>query len=131
MKGELEELRQKMTAIYLEAGLTPPSNREMMEKLGGKPAVTSVLNVMLKEGVLVKVAEDLCFHREALDRLKEDYRKLLQQKGKSTPTDFKELTGLSRKYIIPAHRVFRRRKIHDPGRRSPGAPGRRKIRGII
>ncbi len=106
LKGELEELRQKITAIYLEAGLTPPSSREVIEKLGSKPAVTSVLNVMLKEGVLVKVAEDLYFHREALDRLKEDYRKLLQQKGKSTPTDFKELTGLSRKYIIPLIEYF-------------------------
>jgi len=51
------------------------------------------------------------FHREALDRLKEDYRALLIKDGKATPATFKELTGLSRKFIIPLMEYFDKTKL--------------------
>jgi len=44
--------------------------------------------------------------RQALTRLREDYKNLLRKEGKATPASFKELTGLSRKYIIPLMEYF-------------------------
>ncbi len=111
LKGELEDVRHKIERIYDDAGLTPPSLKELMEALGGAPSVENVLKVMLKEGVLIKVTEDIYFHRDALDRLKKDYRELLVKEGKSTPTNFKEMTGLSRKYIIPLMEYFDKIKL--------------------
>jgi selenocysteine-specific elongation factor len=63
--------------------------------------VSSVLNVMLKDGSLIKINEDLNFDQEVLAKLREDYKNMLLREGKSSPASFKELTGLSRKYIIP------------------------------
>ncbi|MCX5844915.1 MAG: SelB C-terminal domain-containing protein [Deltaproteobacteria bacterium] len=61
---------------------------------------------MFKEGSLIKINEDLYFHREVLLRLRENYKNLLLRDGKATPASFKELTGLSRKFIIPLMEYF-------------------------
>ena len=107
LKGELEDLRSKIAQAYIDAGLTPPSIKELMEKYAGQKGLAeSVINVMLKEGSLVKINEDLYFHKEVLTRLREDYKNLLVRDGKATPASLKELTGLSRKFIIPLMEYF-------------------------
>lgn len=107
LKGELEDIRSKIAEIYMDAGLTPPSIKELMEKFAGQRSLAeSVINVMLKEGSLIKINEDLYFHKEVLTRLREDYKSLLVRDGKATPASMKELTGLSRKFIIPLMEYF-------------------------
>jgi selenocysteine-specific elongation factor len=107
LKGELEDLRSKIAQIYMDAGLTPPSIKELMEKYTGQKGLAeSVINVMLKEGSLIKINEDLYFHKEVLNKLREDYKNLLTRDGKATPASMKELTGLSRKFIIPLMEYF-------------------------
>ena len=107
LKGELEDIRSKIAEIYMDAGLTPPSIKELMEKFAGQRSLAeSVINVMLKEGSLVKINEDLYFHKEVLTRLREDYKSLLVRDGKATPASMKELTSLSRKFIIPLMEYF-------------------------
>ncbi|HPL63809.1 MAG TPA: selenocysteine-specific translation elongation factor [Syntrophales bacterium] len=103
---ELQEIREKVLRIYLEAGATPPSVRDVLERFERKQSVMDVLNVMLKEEKLVKISEDMFFHREALEKLKSSYGDLLKKKGKAAPPDFREITGLSRKYIIPLMEYF-------------------------
>jgi selenocysteine-specific elongation factor len=107
LKGELEDLRSKIAQVYTDAGLTPPLIKELMEKYAGQKGLAeSVINVMLKEGSLVKINEDLYFHKEVLNKLREDYKNLLTRDGKATPASMKELTGLSRKFIIPLMEYF-------------------------
>jgi selenocysteine-specific elongation factor len=107
LKGELEDLRVEISGIYTGAGLTPPTVKELMEKFAArKNLAESVINVMLKEGSLIKINEDLYFHRDVLLRLRENYKNLLLRDGKATPASFKELTGLSRKFIIPLMEYF-------------------------
>jgi len=107
LKGELEDIRSKIAEIYMDAGLTPPSIKELMEKFAGQRSLAeSVINVMLKEGSLIKINEDLYFHKEVLTRLREDYKSLLVRDGKATPASMKELTSLSRKFIIPLMEYF-------------------------
>jgi selenocysteine-specific elongation factor len=107
LKGELEDLRSKIAQTYIDAGLTPPSIKELMEKFVGQRSLAeSVINVMLKEGSLIKINEDLYFHKEVLTRLREDYKSLLVRDGKASPASMKELTGLSRKFIIPLMEYF-------------------------
>jgi selenocysteine-specific elongation factor len=60
-----------------------------------------IFQLLLKEGELVKLADDLVFHRAALVRLRE---LVLQYKSRSNRLNvaaFKEITGLTRKYAIP------------------------------
>jgi selenocysteine-specific elongation factor len=66
----------------------------------------NVLKVMVSEGILIKVGEDLYYHRDIIRKLREDYRNLLIRDGKSTPATFKDMTGLSRKFIISLMEYF-------------------------
>ncbi|HUH66852.1 MAG TPA: selenocysteine-specific translation elongation factor [Syntrophales bacterium] len=107
LTGDLEEVRSRITQIYVDAGLAPPTTKEILEKFADrKNLAQSVINVMLKDGSLIKISEDLYFHKDNLSKLREDYKKLLQKDGKATPASMKELTGLSRKFIIPLMEYF-------------------------
>ncbi len=112
LQGELEELREKIALIYRDAGLAPPVTKEVLLRFADrKGPVESVLGVMLKEGSLVKVNEDLLFHKEAIQKLRDDYKQMLIREGKASPVNFKELTGLSRKYVIPLMEYFDMTKL--------------------
>ena len=112
LADDLEELRTELARLYRESSLTPPAAKEVLEKFAtGKGQAANVLEVMLKEGLLIKVTADLYFHSEALGKLRKAYRELLLQAGKVDPAGFKELTGLSRKFIIPLMEYFDMTKL--------------------
>jgi selenocysteine-specific elongation factor len=112
LKGNLGDLGGRIEKLYRDAQLAPPSVKEVLETLGGKKVeIVSVLGVLLNEGVLVKVTEELYFHGEPLNKLREDYTAALARDGKATPATFKDLTGLSRKYIIPLMEYFDATKL--------------------
>jgi selenocysteine-specific elongation factor len=112
LKGELGGLRSEIAELYINAGLMPPTLREIMTTFSDQRDRTeNVLGVMLKEGALVKINEDLYFHRDVIHQLRESYKNLLQKDGKATPASFKELTGLTRKFIIPLMEYFDMTKL--------------------
>ena len=100
---EEAQAKQQIEQAFAGAGLAVPSLKEVLGKL---PVETrraqKLLQILLREQVLVKVSEDLVFHRTAMLRLREllaDYKK---KKGDRLSVGaFKELTGISRKYAIP------------------------------
>jgi selenocysteine-specific elongation factor len=65
--------------------------------------------MLLRQGKLVKIGDDLVFHRSALDDLR---GRLAAWKGQrlSVPR-FKELAGVSRKYAIPLLEYLDRERI--------------------
>jgi selenocysteine-specific elongation factor len=107
LKEEMGNLREELSAVYREGGLAPPTAREVLERFPDrKKEIASLIQVMTREGDLVRISEDLHFHRDALMRLREDYRQLLLREVQATPASFRELTGLSRKFIIPLMEYF-------------------------
>ncbi|MCK9274920.1 MAG: selenocysteine-specific translation elongation factor [Syntrophales bacterium] len=102
LDGELGSLKEKILDMYKKSGLTPPSTKEVIENFENQnKECRNVLNVLLNEGLLVKLNEDMIFSKQSLESLRADYKEMLLREGKSSPSDFKEMTGLSRKYIIP------------------------------
>ncbi len=107
LKGKLEDIRTEIAALYMTSGLTPPTVREILTRFTDQGReVENVLGIMLKEGVLVRINEELYFHKDSLQKLRENYKNLLVREGKATPATFKELTGLTRKFIIPLMEYF-------------------------
>lgn len=100
-----KETRQRLEDIYSAGGLQPPYFKELKEKFPGNTA-SEVLEVMLKEGVLLKIKEDLYFHPRAVNELKERLVGFLRQNNEITTPQFKEMTGASRKYTIPLIEYF-------------------------
>lgn len=112
LAGEEDDLRQSIASIYAKAGLTPPSLSDVLSGFNDKKAkAQNIVKLMLKDGDIVKINEDLCFARAAMDKLREDYKAKLLKDGQATPASFKDLTGLSRKYIIPLMEYFDASKL--------------------
>jgi selenocysteine-specific elongation factor len=107
LAGDLDSLRHNIARIYSEAKLSPPS---LSDVLGGfkdqKVKAQSIIKLMLNDEDLIKINEEMCFSREVLGKLRDDYKAMLIKDGKATPATFKDLTGLSRKYIIPLMEYF-------------------------
>ena len=99
-----EELaaKDKISRAFEQAGLSVPAVATVLEKLPvDRARAEKILHLLLREKTLVKVTEELVFHRAALEELR---ARMFQQKDKSRQIDvgaFKELTGVSRKYAIP------------------------------
>jgi selenocysteine-specific elongation factor len=105
-----EKTRQKLAERYLKSGLQPPYFKELKDDFPGN-AGNEVLEVMVKEGVLLKIKEDLFFHRKAIEELEGRLVDFLKEHGTITTPQFKEMTGTSRKYTIPLIEYFDRAQI--------------------
>jgi selenocysteine-specific elongation factor len=100
-----EEVRAKeqITQAFAKAGLAVPSVKEVLAQLKIETArAERLLQILLREKVLVRVSADLIFHHDALDALSGLLVQYKKTKGEriSVPA-FKELTGITRKYAIP------------------------------
>src|SRR5579862_1340398 len=87
---------------FEKAGLTVPSAREVLQGLKiDRGRAEKLLRILMKEKVLVKIADDLIFHQGALSRLRQLLARRKAQSDRLNVGVFKEITGLSRKYAIP------------------------------
>jgi selenocysteine-specific elongation factor len=100
-----EEVRRQIEETYLKGGLQPPYFKELKDKFSGKMG-PDVLQVMVKDGILIKVKEDLFFHQEVIESLKKRLVLFLREKGEIDTPQFKEMTNASRKYTIPLLEYF-------------------------
>lgn len=102
-----QEIAENIKKIYFSTGLTPPSLKEIQASHEIKEEdLKGIMGLLTNEGILVKVAEDLYFHKDWIQRLKEKLSLALKEEGKIDPSRFKEITGASRKYSIPLLEFF-------------------------
>ena len=92
--------RSAIENAFASAGLAVPALAEVLAQSGIEDKrARSVLQLLLREQRLIKVSSELVFHSSALDRLRQ---MLSERKGSLISVgDFKELTGITRKYAIP------------------------------
>jgi selenocysteine-specific elongation factor len=70
-----------------------------------------IVTILLRDRVLVKISDDLVFHRGALDRLRGQMKARKANSSTIDVTQFKELTGVSRKYAIPLLEYLDRERV--------------------
>jgi selenocysteine-specific elongation factor len=112
-------LRERLEAVYREAALEAPTLEEAFARAdaGGnsrREHLRKILQLLIDAGALVRVREDLFFHRDALSRLVAALRDYAARHGPERLIDvaaFKELSGVSRKYAIPLLEYFDRERV--------------------
>nr|MDQ3747186.1 SelB C-terminal domain-containing protein [Acidobacteriota bacterium] len=112
-------LRERLEAIYREAALEAPTLEEAFARAdasGGsrREHLRKLLQLLIDAGVIVRVREDLFFHRDALARLVaalRDYASRHEPERLIDVAAFKELSGVSRKYAIPLLEYFDRERV--------------------
>ncbi len=89
-----------------------PALREVIAGLTvDKVRAQKIVTLLLRDKALIKVSDDLVFHRSALDELR---RQIAAYRVKSLKIDvaqFKELTGVTRKYAIPLLEYLDRERV--------------------
>ncbi|SMC19088.1 selenocysteine-specific translation elongation factor SelB [Desulfacinum hydrothermale DSM 13146] len=102
-----KKIRDCIEEIYRKAWLQPPFFKVVVEDLPGNSRQhKDVLEWMLAQKTLVKVKEDLFFHRKAIEDLKERLVGFLKEHQEISAAQFKEMTQASRKYTIPLLEYF-------------------------
>jgi selenocysteine-specific elongation factor len=110
LKEDEEAATSAIERAFENAGLAVPPHSEVLARSGVEPArARTLLQILLRQGRLVKVGDELVFHRAALGKLRQ---LLALHKGRriSVP-EFKELTGVSRKYAIPLLEYLDRERV--------------------
>jgi len=103
------EVKGKVENYYRRVGLQPPVKSVIAEELAlDQAALKEALTLLLGDGRLVKISEEIAIHSESLTPLREKVVRFLEEHEKIAMPDFKEISGLSRKYSIPVMEYFDR-----------------------
>jgi selenocysteine-specific elongation factor len=111
-------LRERLEHVYKEAALEAPTLDEALERAAvGKASREhgrKILQLLIESHIIVRVRDDLFFHREALDHLIDKLRAFAARHEPERAIDvpaFKDLAGVSRKYAIPLLEYFDREHV--------------------
>ena len=110
--ADQQDIRKRIIAEYSRSGLQPPWFKELSAELKTDPARSAeVLRLLVEEGQLVKVKEDLYFAAGVVKDLQERLVDFLTRNGEISTPQLKEMTGVSRKYVIPLIEYFDSRNV--------------------
>jgi selenocysteine-specific elongation factor len=95
-----------------ESGLSALSRAELLEGIRSADAreFDKTLEGLVRAGVVLRV-KDLYFDPKSVEALKEKLVDFLAKRGEITVPEFKELAGLTRKYLIPLLEHFDLAKV--------------------
>jgi selenocysteine-specific elongation factor len=94
------EARAAIESAFETAGLATPAWKDVLARSGVEPKrARTLLEMLLREKRLVRVSEELVFHRSAIEELRRMFAARRSQRFEVGA--FKEWTGISRKYAIP------------------------------
>ncbi len=102
LKDDEAKAKGQIEKAFADAGLKVPLMKEVLDKLPvDKARAQKLVTLLLRDRVLIKLADDLVFHQAALEGLRQ---LMAAQKAKTPKIDvatFKDLLGVTRKYAIP------------------------------
>ncbi|MDW8269158.1 MAG: selenocysteine-specific translation elongation factor [Anaerolineae bacterium] len=84
-----------LLAQFQAAPFNPPAARECIEAVGEE-----VFNALLEQQVLVRVASDVVFARPAYEEMVAGVRRYMDEHGRITVAECRDLFGTSRKYAL-------------------------------
>jgi selenocysteine-specific elongation factor len=112
LRDEEAESKSQIEQAFAKAGLKVPLLKDVLASLPvDKIRAQKIVTLLLRDRVLVKLSDDLVFHRDALEALR---RQIVAQKAKTPKLNvgnFKDLFGVSRKYAIPLLEYLDRERV--------------------
>jgi selenocysteine-specific elongation factor len=107
-----ESVRQALLSDAQQAGLAGLELPQAVRAGRLEAAVAErVVKLLLAEGRLQRVGDGLLLHRDHLEALKGDVRRRWPAGSRLDVAGFKELTGLSRKFVIPLLEYLDRERV--------------------
>jgi len=105
-------LAKKVEEAILKGNLQPPSPKELADDWSEEEkAIQAIFDHLVHEGILVKIKSGIYFHHTHFEKLREELIRYLKANKEITTPQFKEMTGASRKYVIPLIEYFDQVKL--------------------
>ncbi len=102
-----QRLARRVAQVLREAGVTPPPVALISQQVGAPPsAVQAMIDVLVEMGEVLRLEEDLFFHRQVVEEMAELVRRTIREKGSISVGEFRDLTGSSRKFAVPLLEYF-------------------------
>ena len=112
LRDEEAVSKAQIEQAFAAAGLKVPLLKEVLASLPvDKVRAQKIVTLLLRDRVLVKLGDELVFHRDALEMLR---RQIAAQKSKTPKLnvgDFKDLFGITRKHAIPLLEYLDRERV--------------------
>ena len=112
LRDEEAESKSQIEQAFAKAGLQVPALKDVLASLPvDKVRAQKIVTLLLRDRVLVKLSDDLVFHRDALEVMR---RQIVAQKTKTPKLNvgnFKDLFGVTRKYAIPLLEYLDRERV--------------------
>ncbi|MCD4719813.1 MAG: selenocysteine-specific translation elongation factor [Desulfobacula sp.] len=107
LQVDQHEVKEKIKKIYQTSGLTPPFFRTICQDLDiDKKNATDVLHMLINEKSIVKTKDDLYFAAGEIKKLEQKLIAFLKENESITTPEFKDMTAVSRKFVIPLIEYF-------------------------
>ncbi|MBQ8172796.1 MAG: SelB C-terminal domain-containing protein, partial [Mailhella sp.] len=112
LAGDQQTLRDALLAAHRAPPLVPPNHTELFGKLGitAKQA-QPLFQVLVAEGVLVKINEELYFPADVMEDLRGKVRAWFETHEEISPGDFRDITTISRKNGVALLEHFDKEQI--------------------
>ena len=102
LTSEQQAVKQHLEHLYHSCRFQPPPRQEALESSGvSVPESAEILEVLIAEGTLVRVEQDLYYHQAVLNEIQHLVVDHLTRHHEMTVGDFKTLLQASRKYAVP------------------------------
>ncbi|HYE25464.1 MAG TPA: SelB C-terminal domain-containing protein, partial [Clostridia bacterium] len=112
MRSDEADSKREIEQAFASAGLKVPALKDVLAGLKlDRTRAQQIVTLLLRDRTLVKLADDLVFHRDALDQLRQQVAALKASSPKIDVSRFKDLTGVSRKYAIPLLEYLDRERV--------------------
>lgn len=96
----------------LDTGLNVPDADEFLRGTGlPQTEAKEILDLLASRGEVVKIAEGIYLHASTVEQAESTVRKFIEENGKLTVSQFRDLTGTSRKYAVPLLEYFDSKRI--------------------
>lgn len=103
LTSEQQSAADRILAELQKAGLNVPSPAELGPR--------EILELLAQRGEVIRVTHELYFHRETIEQAERTVREFIGKHGKITVSEFRDITGTTRKYALPILEYFDSRKI--------------------
>ncbi len=113
LDSQKSDLRESLLKAHVNAKLTPPNLKEVLEELGvDAKKAAPVLKILVDEKLLVKVKDGLYYDANVINDIRERVRHWFDNHDDLDPAGLKEiLDGISRKYLIALLEYMDRERI--------------------
>ena len=112
LRDEEAESKTQIEQAFAKAGLKVPLLKEVLASLPvDKVRAQKIVTLLLRDRVLVKLSDDLVFHRDALDGLRKQVVANKTKTPKLSVPQFKDLFDVTRKYAIPLLEYLDRERV--------------------